>query len=111
MARSDLTPIFEIVGLPVTQGGFSKDEVIPDEFIEYHIDGSDDKAADNAIYKRIDRWVVSVYGRTGNMTSFYEHCEELEGAFAALGIFARRSMDLFPDGDLALAQYTFTLDH
>lgn len=110
MARNDLAPIFEELGLPVVQGGFGKDEVVPDEFVEYHINGNDNKAADNAIYKRVDRWIISVYGRTGDMTSYYENCEKLEGALAALGIFASRSMDLFPDGDLALAQYTFALD-
>ena len=112
MARSDLKPVFEAVGLPVTFGPWTRGEVVPSNFIEYHLDGNADKHADDKIYRRVDKWSVNLYGstvETSGMVEFYQYCEALETAFDDAGIVASRSMDLFPDEGRVYAEYTFAL--
>lgn len=109
MARSDLHPIFEAVGLPVVMGHWAPDEKPVWPFIEYHIDGDNDVIADNKNYKKFDAWSVNVYSKTTDMAGYYEHCEALEEALSDSDIVYDRSMDIFTGEDTVYAEFTFTL--
>lgn len=109
MARNDLQPILVSLGLPATMGPWGKDEVVPDNFVEYHYDGDSDKMADNINYRKIDRWAMSVYGKNTDMNTYYANCERLENALSDAGIGYNRSMDLFPGDEMVFSEFTFSI--
>lgn len=90
-------------------GPWGKDEIMPARFVEYHIDGSNDKLADNVNYRKVDRWTMNVYGKNTDMTAFYTDCEKLETALTNNGIAYSRSMDLFPGDEMVFAEFTFSI--
>lgn len=109
MSYESLEPILNAMSLPTITGEWGADEVPVWPFLEYHLTGDGDFAADGKSYYKRDSWNVSIYNKSEDMFTFWNLCEALEAELDSEEIQYTRSPDIFPGDGIVYADYSFYL--